>query len=239
MPRTNRQQPGGVVFHVLNRGNERRALFNDAGDYNAFLRVMAEAIRHDPVALLAYCLMPNHWHLVVRPEAEGDLGRFMQRLTVTHVRRWHAHRQTVGLGHLYQGTYRSFPVQDDSHFLAVCRYVERNALRVGLAPPDKAQQWRWSSLWQRDRSLPAGAVGTDWPPLSAWPVDAPRNWLQRVNQVESAAELEALRASVRRGRPFGSTGWTLATAERLGLTSTLRSPGRPSKRLSPPASRPE
>jgi len=79
-------------------------LFEDAGDYNAFVRVMAEAMRHVPVSLLAYCLMPNHWHLVLRPEADGDLGRFMQRLTVTHVRRWRAQRHSVGLGHLYQGT---------------------------------------------------------------------------------------------------------------------------------------
>ena len=87
MPRSNRQQPGGVVFHVLNRGNERRELFEDAPDYDAFVRVLAEALTHIPVALLAYCVMPNHWHLVVRPAADGDLGRFMQRLTVTHVRR--------------------------------------------------------------------------------------------------------------------------------------------------------
>jgi putative transposase len=229
MPRANRQQPGGVVFHVLNRGNERRDLFDGPSDYDAFVRVLAEALRHIPVALLAYCLMPNHWHLVLRTAADGDLGLFMQRLTVTHVRRWREHRHAVGLGHLYQGAYKSFPVQDDAHFLAVCRYVERNALRAGLVQTNQAEDWRWSSLWQRLATLPPGGIGVDWPPLTPWPVDMPRNWLQRVNQAESQEELAALRTSLRRGRPFGSDAWTLATAERLGLISALHPRRRPRK----------
>jgi putative transposase len=233
MPRTNRLQPAGVVFHVLNRGNDRRELFSDAGDYEAFLKIMAEGLQHHRVALLAYCLMPNHWHLVLRPEADGDMGRFMQRLTVTHVRRWCEHRHAVGLGHLYQGTYKSFPVQDDAHFLAVCRYVERNPLRAGLVPAAKAHAWRYSSLWQRDATLPARALGVDWPPLTAWPVDVPRNWMQRVNQPENEAELEALRTCVRRGQPFGSAAWTVTTAASLGLTNTVRPRGRPRKGAGP------
>lgn len=228
MPRSNRVQPGGVVFHVLNRGNERRELFEDAGDYLAFVRVLAQTLRHVPVELLSYCVMPNHWHLVLRPRHDGDLGKFMQRLTVTHVRRWREHRQNVGLGHLYQGIYKSFPVQDDAHFLAVCRYVERNALRANLVESGLAQDWRWSSLWQRSQANLPGDP-TDWPTLSPWPVDAPRNWLQRVNQPDSAAELEALRTALRRGRPLGTEAWTQSTAERLGLTNTLRPRGRPRK----------
>src|SRR5436189_624304 len=107
MPRTARIAPGGYVFHVLNRGNRRERVFDDDGDYAAFERVLAETLLDVPVRLLAYCLMPNHWHLVVWPAADGQLGRFMQRLTVTHVRRWHAHRHTDedGGGHLYQGPY--------------------------------------------------------------------------------------------------------------------------------------
>lgn len=232
MPRGARQQPGGVVFHVLNRGNERRELFEDAGDYRAFLRVMVEAMRHVPVALLSYCLMPNHWHLVLRPQADGDLGRFMQRLTVTHVRRWREHRHTVGLGHLYQGTYKSFPVQEDRHFLALCRYVERNALRAGLVRSGRAEDWQWSSLWQRLQSASLSNAA-DWPELTAWPVDAPRNWIEHVNQPQSSAELEALRACLGRGRPLGTEAWVLATAARLGLVSTLRPRGRPRKSAGP------
>jgi len=228
MPRGNRVQPGGVVFHVLNRGNERRGLFEDAGDYAAFLRVVRETMLHVPVSLLGYCLMPNHWHLVIRPENDGDLGRFMQRLTVTHVRRWREYRQSVGWGHLYQGAYKSFPVQEDGHFLALSRYVERNAVRANLVKSGLAQDWRWSSLWQRLQvALPDD--GADWPTLTAWPVDAPRNWLQRVNQPETEAELEAMRTCLRRGRPLGGEAWTKEIAQRLGLASTLRPRGRPRK----------
>jgi hypothetical protein len=82
--------------------------------------------------LLAYCLMPNHFHLLVWPRADGDLSQFLRWLTVTHTQRWHAHHRTAGTGHLYQGRFKSFPVQSDEHFLTVCRYVERNALRANL-----------------------------------------------------------------------------------------------------------
>ncbi len=236
-----RQAPGGVVFHVLNRGNERRTLFDNAGDYDAFVRVMAQTMRQAPMRLLAYCLMPNHWHLVVWPTAEGDLGRFMQRLTVTHVRRWREHRHAVGLGHLYQGAYKSFPVEQDRHFLVVCRYVERNALRAGLvgkkpqdksskddgSGPERAESWRWSSLWQRHHGLEAGTE--ELPLLAPWPVACPGNWVERVNRPETAAELKAIRANVQRGRPLGSEAWIAATAERLGLSFTLRPRGRPRK----------
>jgi putative transposase len=107
MPRTARVAPGGTVFHVLNRGNHQAEIFADAGDYLAFETVLAEALEAVPgMRLLAYCLMPNHWHLVLWPREDGELGRFMQRLTVTHVRRWHEHRHSTGRGHLYQGTTR-------------------------------------------------------------------------------------------------------------------------------------
>jgi putative transposase len=136
-----------MVFHVLNRGNDRRPIFDDLGDYEAFVRILAETQERSPMRLLAYCLMPNHWHLLLWPERNGQLAAFVQRLTTTHVRRWHLHRHSVGRGHLYQGTYKSFPVQDDAHFYTVCRYVERNALRADLV--GRAEEWEWCSLAQR------------------------------------------------------------------------------------------
>jgi putative transposase len=96
---------------VLNRGNDRRTIFEADGDYLAFLRVLAETAERVPVRILAWCLMPNHWHLVLWPKKDGELGQFMQRLTTTHVRRWRLFRQSVGHGHLYQGTYKSFTVE--------------------------------------------------------------------------------------------------------------------------------
>ena len=212
-----------MVFHVLNRGNDCRTLFDVDGDYEAFVRVLHETQERCPMRVLAYTLMSNHWHLLLWPERDGELAAFMQRLTTTHVRRWHKFRQSVGRGHLYQGTYKSFPVQDDDHFYTVCRYVERNPLRANLVR--RAENWQWSSLAQRLGSQPC-----DTPPqLSVWPVSRPRNWATLVNAVQTAGELAALRKSVARGQPFGDPAWQEDTARQLGLESTLRPRGRPRK----------
>jgi putative transposase len=116
--------------------------------------------------MLAYGVMPNHWHLVLWPRADGDVSRCVGWLTLMHTQRWHAHHHTTGTGHLYQGRFKSFPVQTDAHFLTVCRYVERNPVRAGLVP--RAERWRWGSLWQREQRY-AAVQGM----LSPWPVDQP------------------------------------------------------------------
>lgn len=210
-----------MIYHVLNRGNARMRIFRKQSDFAAFERVLAEGLERYPVDLLAYCLMGNHWHLVLRPRAADVLGRLMGWVGVTHVRRHHEHYRTRGGGHLYQGRFKSFPVQDDRHFLTVCRYVEANPLRAGRV--ERAEDWPWSSLHNR---LHRGASDLRCEP---WPVRRPGGWRETVNRPLREAELEAVRTSVRRGRPYGSPQWIDATADRLGLTSTLRSPGRPRK----------
>ena len=132
MPRTARVAPGGMVFHVLNRGVARMQLFEKAADYQAFEQVLRDTLDQSPMRICAYAVMPNHWHLLLWPECDGELASFMQRLTITHVRRWQEHRGYAGLGHVYQGRYKSFPVESDEHFWVVARYVERNALRANL-----------------------------------------------------------------------------------------------------------
>ena len=215
---------GGYVYHVLNRGAGRAELFNKHGDYAAFETILAEAADAVPMRLLAYCLMPNHWHLVLWPAQDNDLSRYLHWLTLTHTRRWHEHYRLTGTGPLYQGRYKSFPVQEDDHFFTVCRFVERNALRAGLVR--RAEAWRWSSLWQRAQSQPAA-----W--LSVWPLERPEDWTARVNRAETAAELARLQEAVRRGRPFGDERWCLRSADVLGLQSSLRPRGRPRKREEP------
>jgi putative transposase len=172
--------------------------------------------------LLAYCVMPNHWHLVVWPREDGELSRFMAWLTLTHTHRWHAHRHSAGSGHVYQGRFKSFPVQEDDHFYTLCRYVERNALRAHLVR--RAEQWPWGSLrrWKyrtaKEKSL-----------LAAWPVPRWPGWIGHVNGPQTEAELTALRRSVQRGSPFGEPAWSDQMVHRLGLESTLRPQGRPRK----------
>lgn len=222
MPRPARVAPGGLVYHVLNRAVARLPLFKKAADYAAFEQVLAEAHGRCPIRMLAYGVMPNHWHLVLWPGDDGELTAFVRWLTHTHTMRWHAHHHTAGTGHLYQGRFKSLPVQTDAHLLTVCRYVERNPLRAGLV--ERAQDWRWSSLWRRT----AGS-DQDRQILSEWPVERPANWLTMVNRPQSRAEEEALQKAIRRNAPFGSPVWTKRTANRLGLPSTLRPRGRPRK----------
>ncbi len=223
MPRQARNAPGGVVYHVLNRAVARLPLFQKAGDFEAFERVMCQAMERQPIRLLAFCLMSNHWHMLLWPRADGDLTRFVRWLTHTHTMRWHAHYQTSGTGHLYQGRFKSFPVETDEHFLTVARYVERNAVRANLVKG--AEKWRWSSLWQRlNPGHPLGAL------LHPWPVPQPNKWLAYVNAAQTDAELAALRRAVQRGSPFGSEHWQQRVAKRLGLEFTLRPRGRPRKR---------
>jgi putative transposase len=211
---------GGYVYHVLNRANARMTIFKDAGDYEAFEKVLRQAVERTGMRLLAYCLMPNHWHLVVWPRHDGELSRFVGWLTLTHTQRWHAHRHTSGSGHLYQGRFKSFPVQDDEHLYAVARYVERNAARAGLVR--KAQQWRWCSLYRWLRGS-----AEDKTLLAAWPVHRASGWLEHVNAAQTEVELAALRRSMERGSPFGDAAWSDAATRVLGLESTLRPRGRP------------
>ena len=129
----------------------------------------------------------------------------------------------AGSGHVYQGRFKSFPVQEDEYFYIVCRYVERNALRAGLVR--RAEKWPWSSLhrWKYGSTQEKRL-------LSAWPLPRRRGWLDYVNTTQSEAELAALRLSVKRGCPYGDESWMNKIVGRLGLESTLRPPGRPKKR---------
>src|SRR5437868_897281 len=171
---------GGYVYHVLNRANARMRIVDDDGDYHAFEQVLLEAVELIHTRLLAYCLMLNRWLLVVLPRKDGELSTFLGWLTLTHTRRWHAHLHSTGSGHVYQGRFKSFPVQEDGHLYTLARYVERNALRANLAR--RAEHWRWGSLyrWLRgsadDRRL-----------LAAWPLPRPAGWVEHLNTPQTEA----------------------------------------------------
>jgi putative transposase len=227
MSRRKRRAVGGEVYHALNRAAGRFRMLRTDKDFAAMEAVLAEALERVPTRLLSYCLMGSHWHLVLWPREDGELSGFLNWLTLTHTQRWrHAHG-TVGYGALYQGRFKSFPVQRDEHVRKVCRYVESNALRAKLV--EKAEDWRWSSLWHRQH--PGEAVGKLL--TGDWPVSRPNNWVHLVNQPQTAKELAALQTSVERGRPYGDERWQFQAARRLELESSLRPPGRPKKQKDP------
>ena len=146
MARPTRADEAGAIYHALNRANLRSTIFHKDADYLAFEAILGQALELYQIELYGYELMPNHWHLVLRPLVDGEMSRFMKWVSGTHTIRCHAHSHTSGQGHVYRQRFKSFPVQDDDHCAVVCRYVERNALRAGLV--SRAEDWRWGSLWR-------------------------------------------------------------------------------------------
>ncbi len=224
MARIPRSAVGDMVYHVINRANSRQQIFQKEKDYEAFERILFEAKEKYPMRILSFCIMPNHWHLVLYPEKAEDLSTFMRWITHTHTQRYHTHYKSIGYGHIYQGRFKSFPVEKDKYFVQLCRYVERNPLRAGLV--QRAQDWRWSSLWVRENGTNAQKEL-----LSQWPVEKMDLYLDWVNTLQEDEEekLERIRHSIKRGNPLGEDSWVAKIATKLGLLSTMKQLGRPKK----------
>jgi len=219
MPRPPRFSFGGVYYHVLNRGNNQAPVFHTPGDYRAMVRLIERACRRIRIYVLAYCLMPNHFHFVVLPVRDGDLSRWIQWLCTSHVRRYHRHYGKSG--HVWQGRFKSFPIQDDEHLLTVLRYVERNPVRAGLV--QRCEDWPWSSA--------AASRAPDRPSfLGGWPVPRTSEWSRGLDRESPRDDVWGVRHSIERGAPYGTGEWAREAAARHGAESTLREPGRPRTR---------
>ena len=208
------------IYHVINRSNARMPIFETSQDFGAFENILQEAKSKYAINLYAYQLMPNHWHFCLSPQKDGEMTRFVKWITLTHTKRSHAFRDSAGSGHVYQGRYKSFLIQEGAAFLQVCRYIERNALRAGLV--QKAEDWQWSSLWRRmfgendQKRL-----------LSQWPVAYSEDYLDWVNAPQQSEIVNQLRTSVNRCSPYGKSEWASKMIGQFNLASTLRKPGRP------------
>ena len=220
MPRSLRSDFAGQIYHALNRGNARNKIFFKDADFEAFERVVQLGLEKYPVDLIAYQWMGNHWHMVISPQKDKAMSAFLGWVTMTHTQRYHAHNKTTGYGPVYQGRYKSFPVQHDDHFHTVCRYVERNALTAKIVK--RAEDYRWGSLW-------IWCGGDSVIQLSAWPVKRLPRWIERVNEPITKKEKTALQKCIQRGCPFGTKDWVATTAKEQGLEITLRPRGRPRK----------
>jgi putative transposase len=186
MPRVARGLADGHIYHIINRGNGRQQVFHGEGDYRSFVELMEQAGERHPVGLLAWCLMPNHFHLLVRPEQASDLSKWMQWLMTSHVRRYHQYHRTSG--HVWQGRFKSFIVQEDKHLFTVIRYIEANPVRAGLAP--SARDWRWSSH--------RGRTGLEKDVTESPALPMPTDWTRYVDQAMTDMELEKIRNSLKR-----------------------------------------
>jgi len=231
MPRVARGLADGQVCHVLNRGNGRQNVFHKDGDFQAFLDLLGEARKRYGIKLFAYCLMSNHFHLLLQTEKGDELSRCMQWLMTSHVRRYHRHYGTSG--HVWQGRFKSFIVQQDEHLLTVARYIESNPLRAKMV--ESPTDWPWSSYHQHVGATGTGSEQSEVPvplkadaacvqpqqdvqpekgqapaepvPIDPLPVIFTDDWSTFVNQPFSSKDQAGLRQSILRQAPFGSVCW--------------------------------
>lgn len=226
MPRPLRPIAARLVYHVVNRGNNRARIFADDDDYVAFLQALADLKSKRPFALYGYCLMPDHVHLLLRPR-EAPISRIMQSLLVSHTHRYH--RRHESMGHVWQGRFKSPVVQDDEHVLSVLRYIEANPVRARIVK--HSEDYRWSSFPAHGLGLPNELLDPLplYEALAATPSARRRKWISLVQRPLDPSEIEAIRRSVQSSRPLGDAKWVDRLANRLGLDLTIRPRGRPRK----------
>lgn len=222
MARQARVAVGGVVYHVINRSNGRVPIFNTTQEYAHFEYLLLEGVELTGMRILAYQIMPNHWHLVLYPSKDRQMSEFMHWITTTHVRQLRVRANTIGHGHLYQNAYKSFPIESDKHLVDVIRYVEQNALRANLVR--RAQDWPWSSLYRRRRGNEE-----DRKILAPLPTELPENYLESVNHILEKNFISRIRHSISKGAPFGSDQWTAHMVDTYNMLPTQRGSGRPRK----------
>ncbi|MEY3784538.1 MAG: hypothetical protein RLZZ230_860 [Candidatus Parcubacteria bacterium] len=220
MPRIPRLDIGQNYYHIINRANARLQIFNNEEDYELFEEVLQDAWDIYQPNILAYCVMPNHFHVVIKTKEDGEMSQFMKWFTQTHASRWHAKNKTHGSGSLYQGRYKSFIIQDDQHLFTVLRYVERNPLAAKLVT--KPLNWKYSSVYRRyEGSVEQKKL------LSSWAIEEPDNYLDILTQPMTPKEIERLEQSETKSTPYGDEEYVLNTIEQYGLKATARNSGRP------------
>jgi putative transposase len=212
----------------MNRAAKRARLFEGGCDYLAVENLLLKAKIATRMRLLAYCIMPNHWHLILWPTSATQMSQFMRRFTGNHAQLWQHARSTVGSGAVYQGRYKAIPIQTGTYFYNACRYVERNPLRSDLV--HRAEDWPWSSAWRR-------AHAEEGELLDRWPTPCPHNWLETLNAAATTGDVDTVRAAIQRNVPLGDPEWAKTTTEAMGLTGRL--PGRPRKPAEKNCTRPQ
>jgi|SRR3989344_1420274 len=195
-------------------------IFNVAEEYHLFEKLLLDAKELVGMRVLAYTLMPNHWHLVLHPQNDKDMGIFMHRLTNTHTRQVHVRTRTIGSGYLYQGRYKSFLVDSDVYFLTLIKYVERNSVRAKLV--EKCEDWQWGSAWRRIHG-----TKTQQELLALPPFPLPSQYRRWINTPDRKDELEKIRYCMSKGAPYGRGSWVEKMVMKYNLETTLRSVGRP------------
>ncbi len=220
MARQARVDIAHTPYHVINRAVGRMRIFRNEKDYQLFIDLLTSAKEKTGMRILAFTVMPNHWHLVLFPENKGDMQTFMHLLTNAHTRKMHTITKTIGTGPLYQGRYKSFIIQEDTHLRTVIKYVERNPARAKLVL--KVEDWRWGSGWIRSHG-----TSKQQKLLSKSPTPLPKDYSGWVNTEDKEGTIKSMRTSVNKGTPFGSDDWVSMMVDEHNLGATVRGTGRP------------
>lgn len=227
MPRPLRAIDQGLVYHVLNRGNNRQDVFLKDADFRAFLNALGDLKERKPFQLFGYCLMSNHFHLLLRPTGDSTISRIMQSLTVSHTQRYHRHHGSAG--HVWQGRFKSPVIQNDEHLLTVLRYIEANPIRAKIVR--KAGDYPWSSFRYHGLGKPDELIDPliTYEELSPRPKRRQQKWTEMVHLPLPEDEAQAVRRSSSTGLPYGSKRWVERLAKKLDLDLKIRPRGRPPK----------
>lgn len=226
MPRPLRPIDAGLIYHVINRGNNRQDVVRKPQDYEAFLQALADLKERKPFRLYGYCLMRNHIHLLVRPTG-ATISRIVQSLLVSHTQRYHKHHRSGG--HVWQGRFKSPVIQNDEHLLTVLRYIEANPLRAKLVRRAEAYPWSSYRVHGLGETDPLVDRLDTYEELSPQPKTRQRKWAAKVHAPLEERTLAQVRRSSDRGLPYGDETWVQRLAKRLDLDLTIRPRGRPRK----------
>jgi putative transposase len=221
MARFARLDVPNAPYHIINRAVGKLTIFSTPADYELFMDVLADAREKTKMQILAFVVMPNHWHLVLYPTHTGELQKFMHLVTNSHTRKVHTLTKTVGTGPLYQGRYKSFIIQSDSHLLTVIKYVERNPVRAKLVK-ESVDAWKWGSAWIREH----GSVAQQ-QMLAVGPTPLPKNYKVWVNTDDRAEAVKEIRHAILKNVPYGPKAWVDMMVEEHGITQAVRGVGRP------------
>ena len=189
MARKRRSCPAGLTFHLCNRSAGGITLFQTPFDYVQVLEVFREALKKFPVSVFAYCIMPNHWHLLAQAQEPRSISRFMHWFGTTHAARWRSSHNSTGQGAVYQNRFRSHLVEGATAFLKTAAYIERNPLTSELVREVTA--WPWGSAGPRQTI-----------PLKAWPAPKPKNWIRSLAHPHDAEVLRQIRHATVSATPF-------------------------------------
>jgi putative transposase len=219
MSRISRAVAVGYPHHITQRGNYRQAVFAATGDYEHYLELLDLYARRHGLDIWAYCLMPNHVHIVGVPSAEDSMSSVFRTVHMLYAQ--YFNRKSNVAGHLWQGRYYSCPL-DEPHVYAAVRYVETNPVRAGLAP--SAEAYPWSSARSH-------ITGQGDPVLSGdcFLVEAIQDWRQFLCEASDEADRESVISATRTGRPCGGDGFVHQLETDLGRRFGALPPGRPAR----------